>query len=82
MIPDITEIQAWFTDWTGNVTSVINTWWTSTMWEVQELINSAFIVRESLWSGWQDLRDKVTEFFTDPEDWLYKSVDRIIERFW
>jgi len=29
----------------------------------------------SLWSG-------IKEFFTDPEDWLYKSLDRIIERYW
>ncbi len=81
-IPDLSVILEWFTNWTGNVTSVINTWWTSTMGEVQELINSAFIVRSDFWAGWQEIRDQVTEFFTDPEDWLYKAADRIIERFW
>jgi len=81
-IPDITELMAWFSNWTGNVTSMINTWWTGALSEVQSLINSAFIEREPFWAGWQDWRDKVTEFFTDPEDWLYKSLDRIVERYW
>jgi len=82
LIPDVSEIQTWFTDWTGNVSSVITTWWTGALAEVSALINSAFVEREPFWAGWQDWRDKVTEFFTDPEDWLYKSLDRIIERFW
>lgn len=37
---------------------------------------------EPFWEGWQDLKGKVAEFFADPEEWLYKAVDRIIERFW
>lgn len=47
-----------------------------------DLIDSAFREREPFWAGWQDWRDKVTEFFSDPEEWLYKAADRIIERFW
>ncbi len=82
LIPDISDIQAWFTNWTGNVSSVIDTWWTSTMGDVVALINSAFVIRDDYWRGWQDWRDQVAEFFTDPEDWLYKSADRIVERFW
>ena len=81
-LPSIDGVLAWWSNWTGNVLLIINTWWSSTMGEVQGLIDSAFIVRESFWAGWQDWRDQVTEFFTDPEDWLYKSLDRIIERFW
>ena len=80
--PDVSELLAWFSNWRGKLLSVINSWWTSTMVEVQSLIDSAFITRASFWAGWQDWRGKVTEFFTDPEDWLYKSFDRIIERFW
>jgi len=26
--------------------------------------------------------ESIKKFFTDPEDWLYKAADRIIERFW
>jgi len=81
-VPGLSVLLEWFTNWPGHIISVVNTWWTGALTEVQGLINSAFIVRESLWAGWQDWRDKVTEFFTDPEDWLYKSADRIIERFW
>lgn len=81
-IPTIDEVITWWTNWPGHLLSVINSWWTSTMGEVQDLINSAFVIRQDFWQGWQDWRDKVTEFFTDPEDWLYKSVDRIVERFW
>lgn len=69
-IPNVTEITAWFSNWPGNVTSVINTWWTSTMGEVQGLINSAFVIREPFWAGWQDIRDKVFDFFEDPLEWL------------
>ena len=67
---------------TGNILLVVNNWWRDRLLDVQGLINSAFVTRDSLWSGWQDLRDKVTEFFSDPEEWLYKAADRIIERFW
>lgn len=82
LIPDVSDIQLWFTNWTGNVISVIGTWWTGALIEVQSLIDSAFTEREPFWAGWQEWRAKVTEFFTDPEDWLYKSLDRIVERFW
>lgn len=57
-------------------------WWLSELSELQGLINSSIKELEPLWAGWQDWRGKVTEFFTDPEGWLYKAFDRIIERFW
>ena len=60
----------------------LTTWWSSRLTDIQNLINSAFLIRQSFWEGWQDWRGKVTEFFTDPEEWLYKAADRIIERFW
>ena len=69
-IPDLSIIWAWFTDWTGNVLSVITSWWSGALLEVQALINSAFTVREDYWSGWQELRSQVTEFFSDPLTWL------------
>lgn len=81
-IPTIDQVIYWWSNWTGELLSVVNSWWTGTLLEVSALIDSAFIIRGDFWQGWQDWRDKVTEFFTDPEDWLYKSLDRIIERFW
>lgn len=77
----------WSTFWAVTFPTLVSfdwltTWWNSRVAEVQSLIDSGFTLREPFWAGWQDWRDKVTEFFTDPEDWLYKSFDRIIERFW
>ena len=83
-ITEINNIQALLTtliDWPA-LTNWINTWWNDRLLDIESLIDSSFIVRQGLWDGWQDWRDKVTDFFTDPEDWLYKAVDRIIERFW
>lgn len=60
----------------------LTTWYNGKVLEVQELINGAFILRENLWKGWQELRDQVVEFFTDPLAWLYARLDDFIERFW
>jgi len=49
----------------------LTSWWNARVQDVQGLINSAFTIRESLWSGWQELRDQVFEFFADPWQWLY-----------
>ena len=83
-LTEISTIQSILTtliDWAA-LTTWITTWWGERLLDVQGLIDSAFSIRTDFWAGWQDWRDKVTEFFTDPEDWLYKSLDRIIERFW
>lgn len=78
---------AWDYFWTVTLPTLVSftwltTWWNARLMDIQALINTAFTLREGLWAGWQEWRDQVTEFFTDPEDWLYKAVDRIIERFW
>ena len=46
-------------------------WWNSRLADIQGLIDSAFVLRESLWAGWQDWRDSVAEFFADPLEWLW-----------
>jgi len=81
-LPDLSAILDWFASWTANVLTTVNTWWQGKLLDIESLINSAFLARDSLWSGWQELRSQVSEFFSDPEDWLYKAVDRIVERFW
>ena len=81
-LPALDELVSWWDNWTGNILLIVYDWWSGALVQVQGLINSAFVAREGLWSGWQDWRDKVTEFFSDPEEWLYKAADRIIERFW
>lgn len=82
-----TLAAAWDNFWTHTLPTLVDfawiiAWWNARLLDIADLINSAFILRDSLWEGWQELRDQVTEFFTDPEDWLYKAVDRIVDRFW
>uniref|UniRef100_A0A6M3XW83 Uncharacterized protein n=2 Tax=viral metagenome TaxID=1070528 RepID=A0A6M3XW83_9ZZZZ len=81
-IPTIDGVISWWADWAGNVTTLFSSMWSNVILEVQALINSAFIEREPFWAGWQDWRDQVAEFFTDPEDWLYNRLDSFFERFW
>jgi len=52
------------------VLSFVNTWWSGAVLQVQGLINTAFLERDSWWAGWQDWRDQVAEFFTNPLEFL------------
>ena len=61
----------WLTEWFGGK-----------LLEIQALIDSAFTLRESLWAGWQEMRDSVVEFFTDPLKWLYDRVEDFMDRYW
>lgn len=77
----------WDNFWTVTFPTLVNfswltTWWNSRWKEVDQLINSRIKEWSPFFEGWQDWKDRVTEFFTDPEEWLYKAVDRIFERFW
>lgn len=82
MIPSISEILAWFANWWGKILANIISWGALTGLEIQALINTA--TKEILTPAQPliDLKDSIVEFFVDPEDWLYKAVDRIFERFW
>lgn len=81
-IPSFNELWLWFTNWWGNTLKNIIAWGALTALQIQGLIDSALKSYAPFWEGWQDWKDKVTEFFTDPEEWLYKAIDRIFERFW
>ncbi len=52
--------------------------WTGVRDLVESTIRSWFPFYDELAALWGGIQ----EFFTDPEDWLYRSVDRIIERYW
>jgi len=45
----------------------------ATTLNVLNLISAAFTLRESLWAGWQEMRDQVIEFFTDPLEVLWSK---------
>lgn len=70
LLPGISEITAWFSDWWGNVLSHLTGWWADRVADVQGLIDSAFAAREPFWAGWQDVRDNVITFISSPLDWL------------
>ena len=82
MIPSLTDIVSWFSDWWNSILTRIVAWGALTATQIDSLIDSWFRSYQPFWEGWQEWRDKVIEFFTDPEDWLYKALDRIVERFW
>lgn len=71
IIPSIGEVILWFRNWWGNVTSHLTTWWNERIGDIQNLINSAFLEREPFWAGWQDFRDRVVDFFTDPLEFMW-----------
>lgn len=48
----------------------LTTWWDSRLGDIQDLIDSAFAIRDDFWQGWQDWRDEIAEFFTDPLEFL------------
>ena len=81
-LPTLDEVVRWWSNWAGNVTAAITTWWSGALKDVQGLINSAFTAREGLWAGWQDWRAQVAGFFEDPEQWVYDRLDSFFERFW
>lgn len=46
-------------------------WYRSKLAGVGDLISSAFTERADLWRGWTDFRQSVSDFFTDPIEWLW-----------
>lgn len=70
-IPSWDEVATWWKDWLGNVFAALIRWGFATLLDVGSLIASAFLEREDFWAGWQDLRGNVTDFFTDPLEFLW-----------
>jgi len=73
-IPSFDAILDWWGNWTGELLSVIIAWWAGALQDVQDLIGTAFVVRADLWAGWQEMRDQVIEFFTDPLEVLWSKA--------
>lgn len=60
-----TETLPSLINWTA-----ITEWWGSKLKDVNDLIDTKLKEAEPFWAGWQDWRDKVIDFFTDPFEWL------------
>jgi len=77
-IPTLDGVTSWWRNWIGNVLSEIESWWSGAVGEVQGLIDSAFLARDSWWAGWQEMRENVMTFFTDPVEFIW---DRFADWF-
>jgi len=71
-IPTITEIIAWWGNWTGSVTSAINTWWATKLLDVQELINTAIKVALPFYDDLVNIWGDIKSFFVNPLDYLWE----------
>ena len=72
MIPSLSEVINWFSDWWANVLPNLTTWWAERLADVQGLIDSAFTARDGLWSGWQELKSTAVDFFGDPVEFIWQ----------
>jgi len=77
MLSDLAGVRTAWEDFISGILPNLATW-TGVGELVESTLRSWFPFYDDLAALWGGIR----EFFTDPEDWLYKSIDRIIERFW
>jgi len=91
----ITDIEAWTIAEFNNIKEMIGaampwdeilariiSWGAIPGTAVQGLIDSTLRAWFPFYDDLVSLWNSIVDFFVDPEDWLYKAVDRIIERFW
>lgn len=56
-------------DWDA-FTRWISSWWTEKLLDIKALFNSWVLELAPVLAGWQEIRDKVFDFFDDPLEWL------------
>jgi hypothetical protein len=72
----LSGLLADFLNFTKNILPTLMTvaqWtllWPLKLLEITGLIDSAFLTREGFWKGWQEVRDNVIGFITNPLDFL------------
>jgi len=77
MLSDLAGLRTAWGDFIAGILPDLATW-TGVGDLIESALRSWFPFYDDLAALWGDIK----AFFTDPEDWLYKSADRIIERFW
>lgn len=82
LIPSMSEIIAWFSNWWSLILAQIISWGGLPAALIQDLINSTlrlwFPFYDELASLWNNIRD----FFADPLGWIYNKLEEFFERFW
>lgn len=77
-LPSWNEVWAWWTDWWGNILPNLTSWWNGRLLDIQSLIDTAFLDYTPFWEGWQDIRNEVLEFLSDPLDWIKTHVFEVM----
>ena len=77
----------WDNFWTATLPNLVSfqgltTWWNERLKDIDDLTTTRLTTWFPFYDSLAELWNSIEEFFTDPEDWLYKAADRIIERFW
>jgi hypothetical protein len=72
-IPSLDTIISWFTNWWSNILTNLTSWWNQRLTDIESLLTSLILDLSPFWEGWQDIRDKVFEFFDNPLEWLLKE---------
>jgi len=70
-LENVENVLNWYFEWKDRVIAAVIRWGFVTALDVAGLIAAAFLEREDLWAGWQDFRDKIADFFTDPLEFLW-----------
>ena len=70
-IENLEIVLNWYFEWKDQVIAAVIRWGFVTALDVAGLVAAAFLERENLWAGWQDFRDKIADFFTDPLEFLW-----------
>ncbi len=77
MLSDLGGLRSSWDNFLAGVLPGLATW-TGVETFVNSQLTSWFPFYDELAAAWGGIQ----EFFADPEEWLYRSVDRIFERFW
>lgn len=64
----------WIINWPQVVSlATLAIWWDTQLLAIGKLLDTAFTTRQSLWSGWQEIKAQVIEFFTDPVEFIWEK---------
>lgn len=77
----------WHNFWTVTFPTLVSFSWLGEWWDTQllginELLDTWVVNLTPFWEGWQDVKDDVVEFITDPLQWFYDRLEEIFDRFW
>lgn len=82
MIPSISEIISWFSNWWGKILANIISWGALTSNEINTLIDSKLQDWLPFYDELANLIGDIKLFFADPLQWLYDRAEEFFDRFW